>query len=164
MVIEYFLNKKNEDCEGFSMSVQSRLGVVLCMLILLTGVTAPFSAQAKNNDLTRVSVTIKVDNPDYFWQYPFLGKQLDQITIASFGKTFTIPSSTDTQKIDIDVPPDYYLRLNIQLQNNGATLQNIAYITKHRIRSGDTNYTLVLKAPEPQSIAIASDDFEITRP
>lgn len=146
------------------MSVKSKLGMVLCMLILLTGSIAPCAAQAKNSDLTRVSVTIKVDNPDYFWQYPFLGKQLDQITIASFGKTFTIPSATDMQRIDIDVPPDYYLRLNIQLQNNGTTLQNIAYITKHRLRSGDTNFTLVLKAPEPQSIAIVSDDFEVTRP
>ncbi|WP_371381129.1 hypothetical protein [Sporomusa aerivorans] len=138
--------------------------IVVGLFLLLTGAAAPFQAQASSRDLTRVTVIFKVDNPDYFWHYPFLGKPLDQITVSSFGKTFTIPSSSDTDKIEIDVPTDYYLRLNIQLQSDDTTLQTIPYISKHRIRSGSTSFTIVLKAPEPQSVKISSDDFEAARP
>lgn len=139
--------------------------LLLCMLLLLTGTTAiVLPAQARSGDLNRVTIVVKVENPDYFWHYPFQGKQLDQITIASFGKVFTIPALTDTEEMEIEVPTGYYLRLNIHLQAGDTTLQSIPYISKKRVRPGNTNFTLVLKAPEPQPFQVSSDDFEAARP
>lgn len=140
----------------------TRICLTLCMVIML-GTTVPSTVLANGNDLTRVTVLVKIENPDYFWQYPFFGKQLDRITISSFGKTYTINASSDSEKLEIDVPTDYYLRMNIQLQNGGATLQNLTYSSTHRIRRSAPTMTIVLKAPEPQSIKISSEDFEATR-
>ena len=140
----------------------TRICLTLCMVIML-GTTVPSTVLANGNDLTRVTVLVKIENPDYFWQYPFFGKQLDRITISSYGKTYTIAASSDSEKLEIDVPTDYYLRMNVQLQNGGATLQSLSYSSKHRIRRSDPTMTIVLKAPEPQSIKISSEDFEATR-
>ncbi|HWR45554.1 hypothetical protein [Sporomusa sp.] len=84
--------------------------------------------------------------------------------ISSFGKTFSISSPSDNEKVELDVPTNYHLRMNIALQNNGSTLQSVAYISKNPIKQSNAIFTIVLKAPEPQPVSIASDDFEISRP
>lgn len=139
----------------------TRICLTLCM-VFMTSTIVPSSVLAR--DLTHVTVLVKIENPDYFWQYPFLGKQLDRVSISSFGKTYTIAASSDSEKIEVDVPTDYYLRMNMQLQSGGATLQNLSYSSKHRVRRSDQTMTIVLKAPEPQSIKISSEDFEAIRP
>lgn len=145
------------------MSWKSKTCLLLCMIMAFTGVV-PAVASASSSDLTKVTVVVKIEKPDYFWQYPFLGKQLDRISISSFGKTFSIPSLSDSEKLEIDVPTDYFMRMNIQLLHEGSTLQSIPYVSKNRITSSNANFTIILKAPEPQSISLSSADFEVSRP
>ena len=139
-----------------------KLSLMVCMLLSVMGLTTPATATA--SELLRVTVTVNIENPDYFWQYPVLGKQLDCISISSFGKTIVIPTSSATEKIEVEVPTDYHLRMNINLQNSGSTVQSISYISREAIHKSNQNFTILLKAPEPQPAAISSPDFEIVRP
>lgn len=141
------------------MTWKSKMCLFVCIIMTFICVTP-----AVASDLTRVTVIVEIEKPDYFWQYPFLGKHLDQINISSFGKTFSIPALSDTDKFEIDVPTDYFLRMNIQLQHDGTTLQSISYVSKNRVTPSRTTFTIKLKAPEPQSITISSGDFERSRP
>jgi hypothetical protein len=139
----------------------AKISLIVCMLVSVIGFGAPITASA--DELYKVTVTVNIENPNYFWQYPVLGKQLDRISISSFGKTVFIPSSTDTQKLEIEVPQDYHLRLHINLQNGNSTVQSITYVSKEGIHRPDQNFTINLKAPDPQPAIISSPDFDIAR-
>lgn len=142
---------------------KNKLCLLLCLLIAGLSML-PAAASASSSDLTKVTVTVKIEKPDYFWQYPFLGKQLTGLTITSFGKTFSIPAMTDADTLEIDVPRGYHARLNIQLQHDEIILQTLSYISKRRVSPNSANFTIMLKAPEPQSISFSSADFESSRP
>lgn len=135
-----------------------KLSFLVCMLLSATGLSAPATASA--SELFKVTVTVNIENPDYFWQYPVLGKQLDRISISSFGKTFYLPPSTTSENLEIEVPQDYRLRLHINLQSGNSNVQNITYVSKERIHRNNQNLTIIIKAPEPQPAIILSSDLE----
>ena len=137
----------------------AKLSFVVCILLSVIVLTTPISANA--NELLKVTVTVTIENPDYFWQYPVLGKQLDRISISSFGKTFFLPASTASEKVEIDIPKDYHLRMHINLQSDNSTVQSVTYVSKEGIHRPNQNLTIVLKAPDPQPAIISSPDFEI---
>lgn len=139
-----------------------KTALALCMLLSVSGLIAPAPAAA-NGELVNVTVTVKIERPDYFWQYPFLGKQLDRISLSSFGKTHVISAAADTETFEVAVPIDYHLRVNISLQNGGSTVQSLAYVSKEAIHKSDKNFTIILKAPDPQPVTVTAADFDLAR-
>ncbi len=138
-----------------------KVSLIACMLLSAMGLTLPATANA--SELFKVTVTVNIENPDYFWQYPVLGKQLDRISISSFGKTYYLPASTTSEKLEIDVPEDYHLRMYINLQSGNSNVQSITYVSKEGIHRNDQNLTIVLKAPDPQPAIVVSPDFDIVK-
>lgn len=136
----------------------AKLSFIVCMLLSVSGLITPPTANA--SELLKVTVTVNIENPDYFWQYPVLGRQLDRISISSFGKTFYLPASSTGEKLEIDIPKDYYLRMHINLQSDNSTVQSVTYVSKEGIHRPNQNLSIVLKAPDPQPVVISSSDFE----
>ncbi|SDE86474.1 hypothetical protein [Sporomusa acidovorans] len=141
------------------MSRLAKIFLLVCTLLAVIG----FTVTAAANELIKVTVTVKVEKPEYFWQYPFLGKQLDHITFSSYGKTYTLSPLSESETLEIDVPKDYHLRMNISFQNNASTLQSISYLSKEAIHQPGKHFSLLLKAPEPQPVSVSSPDFEVVR-
>lgn len=138
-----------------------KLSLTVCMLLSAMGLTLPATANA--SELFKVTVTVNIENPDYFWQYPVLGRQLDRISISSFGKTYYLPASTSSEKLEIDVPQDYHLRLYINLQSNNSNVQSITYVSKEGVHRNEQNFAITIKAPDPQPAVVLSPDFEISK-
>ncbi|HEY0174796.1 MAG TPA: hypothetical protein VGC08_00365, partial [Pedobacter sp.] len=55
--------------------------VILMISFLGLGIWLPVAQAApiQNSDLIKVTVNITIENPDYFWKYPFLGNEIDGI-------------------------------------------------------------------------------------
>ena len=130
----------------------------LAALLLLTLLGQPAAAAPGDGDLQRVVINVAIDNPDYFWKYPFQGRPLENIRVSGIGRTINIGPQTDGQKIELDVPRGYKFRIYFDFQNGAATMKYV-YLTK-RISDGDKTLEVVLKAPEAQPVIIVTPDWE----
>ena len=131
-------------------------GLLFSLLLILTGMTSP--AAAADGDLQRVTVNVTVENPDYFWKYPFQGQTLDTIRVSGVGRTIVISAPEKGQKLELDVPRGYKFRIYFELQNSATTMKYV-YMT-NRISSNDKTLEVVLKAPETQPPVIVTPDWE----
>ena len=134
------------------------LAVTLALLLVIGGRA---EAAAGDGDLQRVTINVVIDNPDYFWKYPFQGRPLDGIRISGVGRTVNIAPQTDGQKVELDVPRGYKFRIYFDFQNAVTTMKYV-YLTK-RINDSDKTLDVVLKAPESQPVLIVTPDWELQK-
>ncbi|HWR40532.1 MAG TPA: hypothetical protein VN611_13620 [Patescibacteria group bacterium] len=133
-----------------------RLLLAFSLLVVLLG--QPTSAAAADGDLQRVVINVIVENPDYFWKYPFQGQPLDTIRVSGVGRTINISPQTNGEKMELDVPKGYKFRIYFELQNAVTTMKYV-YMTK-RISGTDKTLDVVLKAPESQPVVIVTPEWE----
>jgi hypothetical protein len=133
------------------------VAIFLFVLVMWVPVT---QAASQGNELIKVTVNVIIENPDYFWRYPFEGKQLDGIRVSALGKSFNVQPASNGQKIEFDVPKDYKFRVTIGLQNNDSTFKEMSYITKWGLNERNGMLNITLKAPEFQSITIMASSFD----
>ncbi len=116
-------------------------------------------ASAQNNDLITVKVTINIENPRYFWQYPFWGRQLDNIRVSGMGKTVMIPAQTSAQTVEFEVPKGYTLRVWLQFPSEISDYKEVCY-EKRNINEKNNALNITLKAPDTQAVIVNSSDFD----
>lgn len=147
------------------MSWLRKKAVVLMISFLSLGIWTPavHSAALPNNDLIKVTVNITIENPDYFWKYPFFGKQIDAIRVSGMGQNFSVQADSRGEKIEFDVPKDYKLKIALAFQNNNETVKEFRYSTKRGAENSRNSLNILLKAPAPQSVTFTTGDFEEVR-
>jgi hypothetical protein len=132
------------------------MSAVFIMLALSPAVQA---SPVQNGDLVTVSVTIAIENPGYFWQYPFWGRQLDSIRVAGMGKSVIIPNQSSEQAVVLEVPRGYTLRVWLQFSDGISAYKEVCY-EKRKISERDSDMHISLKAPEAQAVILGSSDFD----
>lgn len=139
--------------------------VVLMIPFLSVGmwISSAQAAVSQHNDLIKMTVHISIENPDYFWKYPFSGRQLDAIRVSGMGQTFFVQTNSGGETFEVNVPKDYKLKLALAFQNNNETVKEFRYATKRGAADGRDTLTIVLKAPEPQPVIFTTRDFEEVR-
>lgn len=139
--------------------------VMLMISFLGLGIWLPVvqAAPLQNSDLIKVTVNITIENPDYFWKYPFLGKEIDSIRISGMGQSFFIQPGSSGERVEFDVPKNYRLKIALELQNNSETVKVTRYSTKRGADDKKNALEILLKAPAPQSIILTAADFEEIR-
>ena len=138
----------------------ARLGVI-SLLILVMWIPVVQGA-SRETELVKITVNVSIENPDYFWGYPFLGKKLDGLRVSAIGKSFYLKPNSNGEKIEFEVPRDYKFRLSIGLQNNNVIFKETNYVTKWGVNKTRDTLDIVLKAPEPQSIIITTSTLDET--
>lgn len=113
----------------------------LCLLLFSPAVSA-----ASSTDIVKVAVKVNIENPDYFWSYPFGGKQLDQIRLTGVGKSFTIDAGSAGQTFDFEVPQSYTFRLYVSLRSNAASVYEYTF-EKRAVSNSNNTLTVTLRAP-----------------
>lgn len=144
------------------MSWFPKMFIVLMISFLSLGIcqSTAQAAPSQNSELIGVTVNVMIENPEYFWRYPFLGKRLDGIRISGMGKSFYIQPTLDGDKVQFEVPKNYKLRIGIEFLNNNSIIKEYSYSTRRGVDEKKGMLTIVLKAPEPQSAIIATKDFD----
>lgn len=144
------------------MSWFPKMFIVLMVSFLSLGIcqSTTQAAPSQNSELIGVTVNVIIEKPEYFWEYPFYGKQLDSIRISGMGKSFYVQPASDGDKIQFEVPKNYKLRIGIEFLNNNSIIKEYSYSTRRGIDEKKSLLTIVLKAPEPQSAIIATTDFD----
>lgn len=144
------------------MGLLQKIFGVMAICVAVAGTWLP-SVQAANNDLVKVTVNIAVENPDYFWHYPFSGVPLDSIRVSSMGKTFSVPSLSEGQKLEFDVPKGYKFRVFVEFPSSHSTVQYV-YRVKQEISAANNVFNISVKAPESQPIIVNAAGFEEVKP
>lgn len=129
--------------------------VLLALLLTaasLVSYQAVTEAAGMESDLLLVTVQVKVENPEYFWNYPFEGRAMDGIRVSGLGKTFTINAPSSGEKLGFEVPKDYKFRIYVDFLSNGATVKSLVYSSRWGVDRQNKEFTITLKAPEPQSV------------
>ncbi len=137
--------------------------LMISFLGLGIGLSVAKAAPIHNSDLIKVTVNITIENPEYFWQYPFLGKEIDGIRVSGMGQNFLIQPASSGKRVEFDVPKNYRLKIALELQNNNETVKETRYSTKRGVDDKKNTLEILLKAPEPQSIILTTADFEEIR-
>lgn len=139
--------------------------VILMISFLGLGIWLPVvqAGPIQNSDLIKITVNITIENPDYFWKYPFLGKEIDGIRISGMGQSFFIRPTSSGERVEFDVPKNYRLKIALELQNNNETVKETRYSTKRGVDDKKNTLEILLKAPGPQSIILTTADFEEIR-
>ena len=131
-------------------------GMMLAALLLFSA----SQAEAADGDLVPVTVKVTIENPDYFWKYPFWGRQIDSIRIYGMGKTVFLPLQSAGEAIVFDVPKGYKLKLTLGFQSGAATLQETSYITPWGASNSDNQAMISLSAPETAPVKIRITELE----
>lgn len=147
---------------GGHMGWFSKIFIVLMISFLSLGIcrSAAQAASLQNSELIRVAVNVVIENPEYFWKYPFLGKQLDGIRVSGMGRSFYVQPTSDGAKVEFEVPKNYKLRIGIEFQNNNSVIKEYSYSTKWGVNEKKDMLNIVLKAPQPQTAIITTSDFD----
>lgn len=133
---------------------------VIIAVMLMAFVGMPFArAGAQSSDLITVKVTINIENAGYFWQYPFWGRQLDNIRVSAMGKTVVIPAQTSSQTVEFEVPKGYTLRVWLQFPDENSDYKEVCY-EKRGISEKSNALAITLKAPDTQAVIVTSADFD----
>lgn len=132
------------------------MSLTLAMLFFLP--VQPAAAMG-NDGLIDVQVQIHIEKPDYFWQYPFGGKKLDNLMISGMGKSFTVYASSAGDTFTFSVPKGYTLRLAIAFPDSGSYNKTI-YFSKKNVSEKDRFLSINLKAPEYQDVLFQTTDFD----
>lgn len=140
------------------MNVVKKLTVILAVLVYLTGML-PGAAEAYSNELVTVKVNIVIENPDYFWQYPFGGKGADGILISGMGKKDMIETLSAGKLVTFDVPRTYQFRMFLDVCNKASVLKSFSF-SKNNIKENNSSFTVVLKAPLPESVKVEAKEFD----
>lgn len=136
------------------------LGLVCISLFALVMWTPDAKAESKENELIKVTVNVIIENPKYFWKYPFWGKQLDGIRVSALGKSFNVQPTSNGRKIEFEVPKDYKFRVSIGLESDNATIKEMNYVTKRGINEKTGMLDITLKAPETQPIIVTASTLD----
>lgn len=139
-----------------------KISILLMISFLSLGIcrSAAQAAPLQNSELIRVMVNVSIENPEYFWRYPFLGKQLDSIRISGMGKSYYIQPTSNGETVEFEVPKNYKLRIGLELQNNNSIIKEYSFSTRRGVDEKKAILHIVLKAPEPQSAILATSDFD----
>lgn len=129
------------------------------MLVMLLFLPVQPAAAMGNDGLIDVQVQIRIEKPDYFWQYPFGGKKLDNLTISGMGKTYTVYASSTGDTFTFAVPKGYTLRLGISFPDSVSYNKTI-YFSKRKVDEKDRFLAITLKAPEYQDVLFQAPDFD----
>lgn len=134
--------------------------VIVAVFLLITGIcySVAQAAPVTNDQLVKVTVNITIENPEYFWQYPFWGKQLEEIRISAMGNTTTIHSQSSGQQVEYQVPKGYKFRVWLDFSDGNSTYKKL-YIAKQDINMATKRLNIILKAPDEQEVIIKSSDF-----
>ncbi|MEN6565921.1 MAG: hypothetical protein ABFC57_06440 [Veillonellales bacterium] len=136
------------------------------LLLLFTCMTIVFlpiaAASAADSDFVKVTVNLTIENPEYFWQYPFLGKKIDRVCVSSMGEKQYIEAQSSGQIFEFNFPKDYQFRMRVELQNNNSVV-NTLYFSKRGINETNNTFNILLKAPEPQSVVVQAQGFDETK-
>ena len=126
----------------------------LCLLLFSSAVLA-----APSSEMVKVAVKVNIENPDYFWGYPFGGKQLDQIRLTGVGKNFSIDTHSAGQTLEFEVPHSYSFRLYLSLRSNDSSVYEYTF-EKRAINSSNNTITINLRAPsyDPPAITVEGAD------
>lgn len=134
--------------------------VVLALAVLLWLPSQTVQAAA---DLTPVKVKITIENPDYFWKYPFWGRPLDAVRIYGLGQTAIIEPQSGGETVLFNVPNGYKLKLTLSLQSGGATVKEMNYLTEWGAAASRNQAEIRLSAPEPAAVQIKVTELETTK-
>jgi hypothetical protein len=143
---------------GINVRRIQEIAVIFAVLTFFVSVW-PGAAEAASNELVTVKVNIVIDNPDYFWQYPFGGKGADSIMISGMGKKDTIETSSTSKLVTFDVPKTYQFRMSLDLCNKAAVLKSFSF-SKRDINENNSSFTIELKAPAPEQVKVESKEFD----
>ncbi len=132
------------------------LSGILVMLYFLPVQTA---AAMGNDGLIDVQVQIHIEKPDYFWQYPFGGKKLDNLLISGMGKSYTVYDGSAGDTFTFAVPKGYTLRLGITFPDS-VNYNKTIYFSKRKVTEKDHLLAITLKAPEYQDVFFQAPDFD----
>ncbi|CUH95755.1 putative secreted protein [Propionispora sp. 2/2-37] len=142
------------------MMLKSKCWGIVCSIVVLLALYFPVShSAAAESDLVNVKVHVVIDNPDYFWQYPFWGAKLDTVRLSGMGRSFTIPSQSSGEVFEFRVPQGYTLRLSLEFPGSRAGYGEIS-LTKRRVSEKDNLLTIHLQAPATQEVIVNSSDFD----
>lgn len=114
---------------------------VLCLLLFSSAVSA-----APSSDIVKVAVKVNIENPDYFWNYPFGGNQIDQIRLTGVGKSFSIDARSAGQTFEFEVPRSYTFRLYVSLRSSAASVYEYTF-EKRAVSDSNNTLTVTLRAP-----------------
>lgn len=134
-------------------------GIFFFLILLLTLYIPVSQSAAAESDLVSVKVKIIIDDPDYFWQYPFWGARLDTIHLSGMGKSFTVSSQSSGEVFEFRVPKGYTLRLSMAFSGSRTNYGEID-LTKPRVSEKDNSLTVHLQAPPAQKVIVNSPDFD----
>lgn len=126
----------------------------LCLLLF-----APPVSAAPSSDIVKVAVKVNIENPDYFWSYPFGGKQLDQIRFTGAGKSFTIDAGSAGQTFEFEVPQSYTFRLYVNLRSNASSVYEYTF-EKRAVSDSNNSITINLRAPSYDPPAVTAEGAE----
>ncbi len=135
--------------------------MIMVVFLLVTGLFLPVvqAANASKDELIKVSVNVTIEDPEYFWQYPFWGKQLESIRISGMGNTITLNPQSGGQLVEYQVPKGYKFRVWLEFLNGNSTYKKL-FLAKQDIDETNKTLNIVLKAPGKQAIIINSSDFD----
>ena len=139
--------------------------IAFFLLFILTFYLAPgnrTAAAGNDSDLCKVVVHITIDNPEYFWRYPFQGQQLDSIRVAGVGKTINLTAPTEQADFEVAVPVGYHFRLYLDLLN-AAGDRKYVYSSQDPVSAEHANFHIVLKAPDSQPPIINAPEWELQK-
>ncbi|VBB05064.1 Hypothetical protein LUCI_0270 [Lucifera butyrica] len=140
----------------------ARKCLFLCLLLVFFAVgNGRIIEAAPQNDLITVTVHLTIENPDYFWQYPFAGKQLDGIGISGMGEKITLLPASSGQTLKFEVPEGYQFRLWLDFLSNSAVTKEVTFV-KNNIDATNHTFTITLKAPLPQLPEADATGFDET--
>lgn len=128
------------------------LVVLACLAVMVPGL-------ASASDLVTVKVNIVIDNPDYFWQYPFDGKGADGILVSGMGKKSIVEAASAGRTLTFEVPKSYQFRMSLDVCNKSAVLKSLSFI-KNDINKDNSTFTIILKAPAPEQIKVEAKEFD----
>lgn len=133
---------------------------MVLVLIISATVYLPVShpVAAQDSDLQKVNVKIVIENPDYFWQYPFRGQKLTAIRLSGLGKSTLIPAGSDGKIVEFETPRGYSLRLSIDFPASQINKQ--FYYVKRNVKADNSSLIITLRAPDYQPVIINSADFD----
>lgn len=133
--------------------------VLLTFLFLLTNLITVAAASPQDNNLVKVTVNLAIDNPEYFWRYPFSGKRADRLCISSMGQKLYIPKSGVGQKLEFYVPRGYQFRMTVEIQEENSALASM-YFAKRGINEENNTFSVTLSAPAAQPVVVNSRGFD----
>lgn len=127
--------------------------VAACLVSMLPG------AEAAANELITVKVNIVIDNPDYFWHYPFGGIGADELAVTGMGKRDVIENGSAGKLVTFQVPKSYQFRMSLDVCGKNSVLKSMSF-SKNNINKDKQSFTITLKAPEPELIKVEAKEFD----